>query len=42
VGAVSVNRSRDLRRPVLRVSTAAWVTPADLEALAAALERCSR
>jgi len=42
VGGVTVNRSRDTQQPVLRVSTAAWVNPSDLEALAAALERCTR
>ena len=35
--AVPTSRADDLNRPVLRVSTAAWVTPDDLEALAAAL-----
>jgi pyridoxal 5-phosphate dependent beta-lyase len=37
VSAVPVSRAAELDRPVLRVSTAAWLTPADLEALAAAL-----
>ena len=36
--AIPTVRSADLDRPVLRVSTAAWVEPTDLEALAAALE----
>ncbi len=35
--AVPVSRSDDLADPVLRVSTAAWVTDAQLDALAAAL-----
>ena len=35
--AIPVSRSDDLEAPVLRVSTAAWVTPADLDALAGAL-----
>ena len=42
LSAVPVTRSDDLPGPVLRVSAPAWVTPADLEALAAALERGSR
>ena len=42
VSAVPVTRSEDLTVPVLRVSTAAWVAPGDLEALAAALHRISR
>jgi pyridoxal 5-phosphate dependent beta-lyase len=42
VSAVPVTRSADLTAPVLRVSTAAWVTPPDLEALAEALERVTR
>lgn len=42
VSAVPVTRSEDLLVPALRVSTAAWVTPGDLEALAAALERSTR
>ena len=37
VSAIPVSRAAELDRPVLRVSTAAWVEPADLEALAAAL-----
>lgn len=39
--AVPTARSADLDRPVLRVSTAAWVEPADLDALAAALPGCT-
>ena len=35
--AIGVSRSDDLAAPVLRVSTAPWVTPAQLEALAEAL-----
>lgn len=42
LSAVPLTRSADLAVPVLRVSTAAWVTPPDLEALADALERLSR
>lgn len=38
VSAVPVTRSTDLPQPVLRVSTAAWVTPSDVAALAAALD----
>lgn len=38
VSAVPVSRADDLTQPMLRVSTPAWVTPADVEALAAALE----
>lgn len=38
-GAVPLARSADLDRPVLRVSTAAWVTDEDLERLAEALVR---
>ena len=38
VSAVPTSRADDLPRPVLRVSTAAWVTPGDLEALAEALD----
>ena len=34
-----MTRSADLQAPLLRVSTAAWVTPGDLEALASALRR---
>jgi pyridoxal 5-phosphate dependent beta-lyase len=36
---VPVHRAEELGAPLLRVSTAAWVTPGDLEALASALER---
>lgn len=39
VNLVPPYRAADLTGPVLRVSTAAWVTPADLEAAGAALER---
>lgn len=35
---VPMTRSADMQAPLLRVSTAAWVTPGDLEALATALE----
>lgn len=42
VAAVPVTRSQDQRTPVLRVSTAAWATPEDLEALAAALDDVTR
>ena len=42
VSAVPVSRSGDLPEPVLRVSTAAWVEPADLDRLAAALREVSR
>lgn len=35
---VPLTRSADTQTPLLRVSTAAWVTPGDLEALAAALD----
>lgn len=35
--AVPTSRAADLREPVLRVSTAAWVTPQDLDILVAAL-----
>ncbi|MGB8652611.1 MAG: ergothioneine biosynthesis PLP-dependent enzyme EgtE, partial [Mycobacteriales bacterium] len=38
VSAVPTSRADDLDVPVLRVSTAAWVTPGDLEALATALD----
>jgi pyridoxal 5-phosphate dependent beta-lyase len=38
VSAVPVLRADDLTQPLLRVSTAAWVTPGDVEGLAAALE----
>jgi len=37
--AIPASRSADLAGPVLRVSTAAWVEPAQVEALAAALPR---
>lgn len=37
--AVPTSRSDDLDRPVLRISTAAWVEDADLEVLVHALER---
>lgn len=37
VNAVPASRARDLAGPVLRVSTAGWVTEADLDALADAL-----
>jgi selenocysteine lyase/cysteine desulfurase len=40
--AVPTSRSGDLDRPVLRVSTAAWVTDADLDRLAEALSRRSK
>ena len=39
VSAVPVSRADDLAAPLLRVSTAAWTTPGDLEALAGALQR---
>ncbi len=42
LSAVPVWRADDLTVPVLRVSTAAWTTPDDLEALANALTRCSQ
>jgi pyridoxal 5-phosphate dependent beta-lyase len=42
VGAVPTTRAEDVVAPLLRVSTAAWVTPGDLEALAGALDRCTR
>lgn len=42
VGAVPVVRADDVDVPLLRVSTAAWVTPGDLEALAGALVTCTR
>ncbi|MCW2545283.1 MAG: aminotransferase class [Frankiales bacterium] len=42
LAAVPVTRSADLTAPRLRVSTAAWVTPGDLEALATALDEVSR
>lgn len=38
VSAVPISRADDLTQPLLRVSTAAWVTPGDVEALAHALE----
>jgi pyridoxal 5-phosphate dependent beta-lyase len=38
VSAVPTSRADDLTAPVLRVSTAAWVTPDDLESLTAALD----
>lgn len=38
VSAVPTSRADDMTGPVLRVSTAAWVTPGDLESLAAALD----
>jgi pyridoxal 5-phosphate dependent beta-lyase len=37
--AIPTHRAADLTGPVLRVSTAGWVTPADLERLSDALER---
>ena len=37
VSAVPASRSDDLAGPVLRVSTAAWVRPEDVDALATAL-----
>jgi pyridoxal 5-phosphate dependent beta-lyase len=37
--AIPTSRADDLDRPVLRVSTGAWVTGADLEALTAALAK---
>jgi pyridoxal 5-phosphate dependent beta-lyase len=42
LAAVPVTRSADLTTPRLRVSTAAWVTPGDLEALASALDEIGR
>lgn len=39
--AVPASRSDDLAGPVLRVSTAAWVSPAQIEACADALVACS-
>jgi hypothetical protein len=39
VGAVPRHRAADLDTPLLRVSTAAWVTPGDLERTADALHR---
>lgn len=41
VGAVPRHRAADLAGPLLRVSTAAWATPGDLERLADALDRCT-
>ena len=38
VSVVPTSRADDLSGPVLRVSTAAWVTPGDLESLAGSLE----
>lgn len=38
VSVVPTTRADDMVVPVLRISTAAWVTPGDLEALSAALE----
>lgn len=38
---VPVHRAADVPRPVLRVSTAAWVTPGDLERVAETLDRCT-
>jgi pyridoxal 5-phosphate dependent beta-lyase len=38
VSVVPTIRADDVAQPLLRVSTAAWVTPGDLEALAAALD----
>ena len=38
VSVVPTARADDMTVPVLRVSTAAWVTPGDVEALAAALD----
>jgi len=42
VSVIPTSRADDVAVPLLRVSTAAWVTPDDLEALAAALGRCTR
>jgi pyridoxal 5-phosphate dependent beta-lyase len=42
VSVVPASRAAELDRPVLRVSTAAWVRPDDLDALAAALLEVSR
>jgi pyridoxal 5-phosphate dependent beta-lyase len=39
VSVVPTTRADDVAVPLLRVSTAAWATPGDLEAFAAALER---
>jgi pyridoxal 5-phosphate dependent beta-lyase len=38
LSVVPTSRADDMSGPVLRVSTAAWVTPSDLESLAGALE----
>ncbi|MCU1601526.1 MAG: aminotransferase class [Frankiales bacterium] len=38
VSVVPVSRAADMRAPVLRVSTPAWVTPGDLESLVSALD----
>jgi pyridoxal 5-phosphate dependent beta-lyase len=38
VSVVPVHRADDVPQPLLRVSTAAWVTPGDLEALASAMD----
>ncbi len=42
VSAIPTTRAEDVAVPVLRVSTAAWVTPDDLERLADALVRCTQ
>ena len=42
VSVVPTSRADDVLVPLLRVSTAAWVTPGDLEALAATLDRVSQ
>jgi len=39
VSAVPTTRAADLDRPVLRISTAAWATEDDVQALAGALAR---
>ena len=41
VGLVPAHRAAELAGPLLRVSTAAWVTPPDLERVAEALARCT-
>lgn len=41
-GAVPASRADDLDGPVLRLSTAAWVTPGDLERFVEALTRCTK
>lgn len=41
VGVVPRERAAELSGPLLRVSTAAWVTPGDLERAAEALDRCT-